>query len=275
MSDISVFSYKNYKTYLKAFLAAQAGAGHGQRSRWANVMKCHTTYISQILNKEANCSLEQALRLSQHLQHNDIERRYFLLLVQLAQAGSNDLKKIFEIEINAIQEQRAKVSSRVDAVDALRKRDEYVYYSAWYYGAVHVCVSLPGMTTSKAIGRYFGLPIEATERILSDLLSMGLISRTSDGFKIEAKAIHLGQDSENIVRHHTNWRLQSIASLAHSRTSDLHYSSVITIARQDLQKIRAILLDAIEKARVVVRSSKDELICFYGVDLFQLEGKKN
>jgi hypothetical protein len=71
--------------------------------------------------------------------------------------------------------------------------------------------------------------------------------------------------------HHSNWRLLAMQALENEQSDELHYSSVITMRREDIPKIREAMVRAIEEVRGKVRSSTDEdsVLC-YTLDLFEL-----
>ena len=97
----------------------------------------------------------------------------------------------------------------------------------------------------------------------------------SDAGKIEltTRSLHLDKKSEHVIRHHTNWRLQSVRALEHDTPNDFHYSSVVTMSKKDLPRVREILIGAIEEIRGVIRESGDEVVYSYLLDLFPvLEG---
>jgi len=73
-----------------------------------------------------------------------------------------------------------------------------------------------------------------------------------------------------ISKHHTNWRMQAIQSFEKENESDLHYSSVITIAEDDIPRVREALIKAVEKVREIVRPSQDEAVLCYALDLFKV-----
>jgi len=51
---------------------------------------CH-----QVLNGDVNFNLEQALKISEFLDHSTDEKQYFLWMVEFKRAGTQDLKNIF------------------------------------------------------------------------------------------------------------------------------------------------------------------------------------
>lgn len=84
--------------------------------------------------------------------------------------------------------------------------------------------------------------------------------------------MHLHSVSPLVAKHHTNWRMRAIASLDADPGQDLHYSSVISVGEKDISKLQAILIEAIEKARALVRDSPEEAGVCYSLDAFRLDG---
>lgn len=73
-----------------------------------------------------------------------------------------------------------------------------------------------------------------------------------------------------IARDHCNWRLMAIRSYENQGDRDLHYSSVITLAEEDVARIKHLILKSLETCREVIRESKEETVCSLLVDFFEL-----
>lgn len=115
----SIFTYINYKIYLKALIRNTPGYGHGFKSKIAKHLGCQTTYISQILNKDANFSLEQVEDLNELLGHSREESQFFRLLVQWERAGTVKLKNAIQYEIKEVLAKRELLRERVEKTDSL------------------------------------------------------------------------------------------------------------------------------------------------------------
>lgn len=269
--DKSIFDYKGYKAYLTDVLAQRS---RGERSRLAEFIRCHSGYVSQVLNGDAHFSLEQAEQVNLFLGHSQNQSSYFLLLVQYDRAGTLSLKQHFAVQMKELIEKQFVLKNRLQFKRSLSREDQAIFYSSWHYGAVHVLVSVPGCNTVQGISDYLALPISRVSEIVQFLLSVGLIIQRGDRFEVGTSHIHLENDSPMIAKHHTNWRMQAIQSLDHQRPEDLHYSSVITASYEDSSKIREIMVKAIEDIRAVVRPSKDEAGFCYALDFFEF-GKRS
>ena len=88
----TIYQYRDYKKYLHDYIQSQPGKGYGFRSRIAETTHCDTAYVSQVLRQNAHFSLEQAEDLNDLLGHTQDESEYFLLLIQLARAGTPKLR---------------------------------------------------------------------------------------------------------------------------------------------------------------------------------------
>jgi uncharacterized protein (TIGR02147 family) len=266
----NVFDYRDYKKYLVDSLDARPGGGRGSRSALAEATGCQTAYVSQVLNGNANFSLEQADLINKFLGHAADEADFFLLLVQHGRAGTHSLRSYFMGQINKILEKRLVIKDRLDVKKALSREDQVLYYSNWLYAMVHVMLSIPEFQNREAIAKYLGLPLQRVSEILDFLLSVGLAKRDQGRFKIGDARLHLGSDSAMFAKHHTNWRVQAMRSLDRSGNDDTHYSSVVTLTKEDAVKIRLMIIDFIKEVKVVVKEAKEEEVHAFCLDFFQV-----
>ncbi|MGK5085638.1 TIGR02147 family protein [Bdellovibrionota bacterium FG-1] len=265
----AVFDYQDYKEFLRAVLAT-SGEGRGLRSKLAKTLRCQTAFISHVLNGSIHFSLEHAIHIGEFLKFSQEEAHYFMLLLQYGRAGSKTLEAYFQKQIQAIHEKRQVVRERIQVKQGLSKEDQVTYYSAWYYAAVHVLTSVPGFQDKAKIAAQLKLPLELVAEILEFLCSTGLAIQVGADFKIGTARIHLGNDSPMLRKHHMNWRIRAINSFDQLQKSDLHYSSVVSLSESDTEKIRSILLGAIEKSEPILRASPEETVFCLALDFFRI-----
>ncbi len=266
----NVFESQNYKTYINTWIAARSGGGRGEKSRIAERAQCQLAYISQVLSGTAHFSLEQTEALSRFFDHTEDEAEFFILLVQRARAGTRSLELYFDRKIQKLLNQRLILKNRFSDKKSLNRENQTLYYSDWTYCAVHMAVLVPELRTPRALAEYFDISTEKTAQVLAFLESVGLVEKKEGGFFPGDVRIHLENDSPMISKHHVNWRLQAMRALDHETPSELHYSSVISVAREDLPRIREVLVKAIEQARMIIKGSADEVIYCYDLDFFGL-----
>lgn len=243
------------------------------RSRIAEVAGCNTTYVTHVLKGVAQFSLEQSERISKRIGHSRSETEFFLLLVQQNRAGTVALRSLLLEQLDRQVSEHFDFQKRLKFEGTLSQENQAIYYSAWYFSAIHVAISLPEFQTRSALSRYFGLTEDTVNDALEFLVSRGLATQDGGKFKVGSVSLHLGKNSPMIRKHHGNWRVRAIQSMDHLRESDLHYSSVVTVSKADADRVRSIMVKAIEEIREVVKNSKDEGVFAYTFDLFSLENQ--
>ena len=268
---MDIFEYFDYKIYLNERLdRPQDGGGRGSRSRLSHACDCQTSYTAQVLRGSAHFSLEQAEAINEYLGHSENQARFLILLVQLARAGSPALRKRFEREIEEMRLERLNLQKRLGVKSRLNSEDQTTYYSAWYFAAIHVLVSIPRFQSPKAIANELSLSAKHVQEALQFLVRTQMIEEAPGGYRLGTTRIHLGADSPAISKHHTNWRLQAIRSLEQGRSEDMHYSSVVTISVKDALRIREMLVKAIENAKGVIKDSPEEELRALCLDFFKV-----
>ncbi|MGK5085548.1 TIGR02147 family protein [Bdellovibrionota bacterium FG-1] len=269
----TLFDFKDYRSYLK-YVLPTGGHLRGSRIRLAEALGVQKGFISAVLHDKGEFSLEQAFRISRFLAHSEEEREFFLLLVQMARAGSKDLEGHFLNKINAMLVGRREIRERISTQATLSEADQLVYYSSWHYTAIHMCLMISGLRTPDGIARYLGLPTRAVSKILAFFVKTGLAEQRGTAYIAGPTRIHIASDSHFVSKHHTNWRMQAIQSMDRTQSEDLHYSLVMSISKGAAEKIREILLNSIQTTEPVIREAKDEGVYAMTIDLFSLNARE-
>lgn len=266
----SIFEFNDYKAYLIALDHTKSILRKGFRSRLAQEIRCQSAFISQVLNGNANFGLEQGLKISQFLNHNSHEQQHFLWMIEYERAGSKDLKKHFLNHLTKSREKNLHIQSRVSSIK-ITLESQVVYYSEWYYSAIHVLVTIPKFRTIKKISEALGLSENLTRKALQFLISAHLVrEEAGEFFPDNSTQVHLSHDSPLISKSHSNWRLMAMQSLGQAHSQTLHYSTVSSLSKADVELLRRRFLQQIEDyVKIVEKSPEEELYCF-NLDFFSL-----
>lgn len=270
MKKIDIFEFGNYKSYIRSWIKAQPRGGRGIRSRLASRMKCHTAYITQVLNYDSHLSMEQAEDFNYFSGHNREQAEYFLLLVQLARAGSPLLKDRISLQIEDFRNRHLLLRNRVKVDPVLSQGDQQIYYSSWVYAAVHILVTIGGYNTRGRIGSRLNIPESRTRLVLDFLVAKGLLVENAGIYSVGKTHIFLGSDSPYITQHHTNWRIKAIESLGRVESRDLHLSTVLSLSRSDVSRVKEMLIQSIQEVRKLARESKEEELHCFSLDFFEI-----
>ena len=241
------------------------GKRGGMKLEIAEAIGTHPAYISRVLAGQAFMSLEQAERLSNHLQFKGDERRYFLLLLQEERAGTKGLKDFFREERLHLQNQRLNIKDRIPESTQIRPEDQAIYYSAWYYQAIHAMVSVPRYRDIETIARTLEISTSLVRDSIIFMERSGIIKSAGGRWVAGEMHLHLEKTSPFIRQHHTNWRLRSIQSLDKPSESHVRYSGVFSLSEDDAARIREKLLLHLKDYVGIVRASAEERVyslCF-------------
>lgn len=267
---ISVFNFTKYKPYLLKKIAFISKEDRTLRRRLAEHIQCQPSYLSQVLNGKPDLTLEQAHRLNQFFHHDKDESRYFILLVELERANTHDLKNFFREQIQDSQTLKFNLKKRLKETDDIPIDAQHKYYSAWFYSAIHIALAIPELQSPTKIAIRFNLPEDLVVGVVKFLEANGLVEVVGNSYKFTKRHIHLDRTSEFIQRHHINWRSQTLQSVEKNLLADLHYSNVCAISRSDFDKIKDMLIEALNAVREVTKPSQSEDLCAITLDVFRL-----
>ncbi|MBC7420916.1 MAG: TIGR02147 family protein [Bdellovibrio sp.] len=265
----NIFEFKHYKDYLRYKAEAEVGSW-GMKAKLSEAMGCQAAFLSQVFKDKAELSLEQIYKACGFFELNEEEKAFLLLLHQKDRAGSADLKKHFQEQISAIQEKRMSLSQRLGATNQLDEKERAIYYSSWIYAAIHMAVTIPKFQTKETLRKIFKIKISKFNETIQFLIEAGLIIDEKGRFTAGQTQIRLGNNSNWILRHHTNWRMKAVENFENEELQDLHYSGVHTLSEQDAYQIKNMLLDEIKNKAAIIKSSSEEKIYVLNVDFFDL-----
>ncbi|MGE3608449.1 MAG: DUF4423 domain-containing protein [Bacteriovoracaceae bacterium] len=265
-----LFEFVDYRKYILSYIEKMPKRGHGFRTQMATALKCKTSFVTQVLNGEQDFNLEQAHALNELFHHGEYESRYFLILIQLARAGNKSLRDYFKKEAEQVRGEALRLKNRFKTDSIQNKVDEFKYFSHADYAYVHVLTTIPKYQSKEALIEKLKISSKRLDQVLGYLMELGFVIYKDGKYLPGPSIIHLPDDSSIIGTHHTNWRVQAIKACQSPAEKDMHYSSVISIAEKDVEKIRSILIEALEKARQVINASDCEKPFSFCLDFYEL-----
>lgn len=266
----SILEFDAYKVYLIALERSRQPIQRGFRSRVAEHLGCQNAFVSQVLNGSAHFSPDQGIRLAKFLKLGADETEYFMFMLESNRAGTKELKDYCSERMAEIRTKLLDISNRVEASNQLSDVIKDKYYSQWYYSAIYVLTSIPKYRTLDSLCEALDLSKSTVETAVLDLLSWGLLVEKNKTLHSVAAQLHLSQNSPNILRHHTNWRIQAIRFLDEVKDSDVHYSTVSSLSEVDALKLKSQIVEFIRNYTNTVSPSKEETAFAFGIDFYKL-----
>lgn len=264
-----LFAHQSYKEYLTNRLEATQPV-RGARARLAEAMGSQPAYVSSVLNGAGHFTPEQGEAINEFLAHSEAEADYFLLLLQWERAGTAGLKARLGRQMEKIREEKFNLQSRLPVGAELSESAQQIYYSEWFYAALHTLVSIPAFGTAESLATALKLEKKVVGEALKFLQEQGLVIANKGRLRIGPSRIHVGGNSPLVGRHHANWRLKAMQVISERRQEGLHYSSVVTLSEKDAVRIQEKLVADIKEIKEVIRASPEEKLMSFNLDFFRV-----
>lgn len=267
---VSVFEFDDYKKYLKARIRQMPKGGRGELQKISAFLRIHSTRFSHVFHGNEDLTLEQGIGLTRYLGLGELEADYFMVLLQLAKAGSEELRQFFIQKKTHIQDRAAQLVERLPSDRKLSESEKAIFYSNWFYSAVRLACSLSTTRTSvDTLAERFSIPREKVSEALEFLVATGLCVEDADGhIRSGPKSTHLEARSPLVSRLHANWRIKAMERHPVLPAEELAFTSPISIEKKDLAVIRELLIQMIEKATAYADTKKADSLYCINVDLF-------
>lgn len=264
-----LYQHKDYRDFLLTTFESQ-GKRTGFKKSAAEFLKIHTSFLSLVLSKKADLSLEQAESMTRFLRLNEFDSHFFILLVSKNKAGTSQLQKHFNMQIEIHLRKRKELEDRIQPSQKVSENDQAKFYSHWIFSAIHVAASIPKFQTRDTLLSLFSIKPTELDEILNFLLKLGVLKKEKERFLPGSNHIHIGKDSPNLTRHHINLRLKSLEKITLSTDDDLRFSSFVSLSIEDCEKIKEILLKSLESSMEIIKDSKEETMYGFNFDFYRI-----
>jgi uncharacterized protein (TIGR02147 family) len=265
---MKVFDFDDYKTFTRKKI--QTLEGKGQYSRIAEFLNIHTSMVSQIFSGPKHLTFEQACGICKFFAFTDLETDYFIALVQLERAGTQEAREKCSRDLAKIKAQSESLKDRLTKDIVLTDEDNALFYSQWFYTAIKLLTSIPGFQTAEAIAKGLNVPLHVVNTALEFLISKGLCVEGEGKVKPGPANTHLGAESPFVARHHQNWRLKGFERMISVKPAELFLTMPATLRERDAQILRQKIVSFIEEFVGVIDSSKGEVLYCLNLDWFSL-----
>lgn len=245
--------------------------GRGEFNKMAQALRMHTTRVSQIFNGDMNLTVEQAADLCRYWGLAQSEAEFFLLLVQLERAGSQEARAIYKRQIDSTRARSKDLRERVSIERALSESERAIFYSSWFYSAARLLTSIEEFQTLDAISERLQQPRDRMREVLDFLVSTGLCIEEDGRYSMGPKTTHVEASSPLSLRHHSNWRLRAIQRQEKIGQNELTYTCPVSINRKDQAKLRELLIQTIQDfLKTVTESEPPEMVACLLIDWFEI-----
>ncbi len=267
---LSVIHFNDEIKYLKERLRLENN-GWGLIGKWADMSGCHRPQFSNILAEKAILTMEQAYRLAKGLGLNDVQSEYFLLLVERRRTNLLDYHEHIEKKLRKIREDNERLELRLDRRQSLPSSAPSIYYSAWYWSAVHISTSIPELQNPEVLAYKLGLSIDFILQILHQLSEWGLVFRQSeDRWTWSSGEMHAPKNSPLSALHQNNWRIKAVENAQFFKPQSVHFTGVYSMDKETFLGLKELLINYIEVYNQKAGEAPAEMTVCFNADLFQV-----
>lgn len=258
-------AYTDYKEFLKDTVEGQWGL-IGQLAKAA---QCQSSYLSQVLRGKQQLTLDHAFGIAKKLKLTPLETQYFMTLLQKEKASSLEFQTYLDHQIRSIKTEAENLTKRLKRNNQVTTEFETVYFSAWYWVAIHILSGIKGFHTAEKIAQRLHLSTTMVQHCLNQLFKFQLVEMDKNGFyRHSGKNIHTPRESVQTYFHHGNWRTKALQAIQENSNQGIHFTDVRSISKKDFEQLRALIFETIEKYSFVADPSESEQPVVFNIDYF-------
>jgi len=183
--DIKVFSYLDYRQYLKdLFHAEKDRKKFFSYSYFAKISGFGSTgYLKMIMDGQRNISLKSVIKISQAFKLQKKEAAYFESLVLFNQAKTDEERERYLDQLISLNPKRAKLTGIT--------REKYEYFTKKHYAIIRELIAIPDFQEDPEwISKHLSPPItpKEAEKTIETLLNLKMIKRDKNGKLVQSEA---------------------------------------------------------------------------------------
>ncbi|MDG0817192.1 TIGR02147 family protein [Bdellovibrio svalbardensis] len=268
---MSIFEFNDYKAFLRSEIKKRPGAGRGELSRLSEFLGINATMVSQVMSGPKDFTLEQAKKIAEYFVLPKVETDFFITLIQIERAGTQDLKNYFREKRDEIKKESLKISNRIVSEKRLTDLERSIFYSSHLYSAIHLFCSVGNGQSLESILKKFEISRQRAQEILQFLLSNGLCIQKNGLYMMGTQSTHVEKGSPFLIKHHSNWRIAAIQKSENIADNEMMFTANISLSQKDFAKIRETLMQTIQEISETVKASPAEEIANLNIDLFWID----
>ncbi len=265
------FNETDYRSVIRQWVAERPQKGRGEMKIIAELLRIPTSVWSQTLSGQREMNEDQAFLVCDYFGFTELEREYFICLVQIERAHHHEYKNHLKNKLTSLKEKSRNLSTRLEHEKVLNEKDQAEFYSTWLYSAVRLFCGIGAGKKFEDICGEFNLDRERGVRIVNFLISVGLIVQENSFYKMGPARTHVGKTSPFVTKHHTNWRIRAIERSQNLKDNELMFTGPMSLSQKDFDILRERMVGLIREVSDVVKDSESEVLGCFNLDFFRLK----
>jgi len=268
------FDHSQTSALLTSFIRLQPRRGRGLVKELALELGVASPQVSQFLSAQKIPTVDQAFRIAKFFHWTEIERDYFITLVESERAQYHEAKSYFSKKLQRLREDSLHLKTSVTEVNELEDVIKARFYSSWIYSAIRLFCSIGEGRRYEEILATFPESAAEIDAILEFLIENHLIKKVGIHYYMGLQKTFVAKGSPYLRSHHTNWRLRAIESCNFISDDELIFTSPMSISKKGFERFRKELQAFIKTlyADLPQLGDAEELVCL-NIDFFKIVKK--
>jgi hypothetical protein len=269
---MNVFQKGDIKSVIKGFISEKPRNGRGEISRIAQHLNVSPTLISHVLTGQKTLTTDQGQSILSYLGLAGLEADYFMFLLQLERAGTQDAQKYWKMKLDEIKASSLKLTHRLQSDKKLSEEERAIFYSSPLYMMVRLYTSVGEKGKSALeIAQRFELTTLRCAEVLRFLVSGGFCDERNGRYSMSAQTMHLEKTSPHLLRFQTDWRMRALQRGETLSESELMFTAPVSLSKKDFDLLREETILFIKSFLKTVHASPAEEIACLNIDFFWIK----
>lgn len=265
-----IAEFTNYKKFLRETIKKFPKNGRGKAAALAKHLNTSPIVVSEILNRDRELTLDQAMKVSAFFGFDGSTADYFVYMVGRARAETKELKGFYDSKMETLRVEAEKIKNIVVGKEFLDEHEKTIFYSNWYYAGVALLITMEGFENVDAIAAYFPeVPKAKIVEVVSFLMSAGICKQEDGLLKPGTVSVFISEPHPLLNSHRRNWRLKAMEVFSKHNPKSVHYSSPVSISKEDAEIVRKQLMEFIKDFSARVAPSEAEKLMCINLDWFE------
>ncbi|MCB0356151.1 MAG: TIGR02147 family protein [Bdellovibrionales bacterium] len=267
---MNLFKYEDYKSYIKDRIQQMPRKGRGQLRQLAMHLGVSTVQVSHVFTGDRELNPELALEVASYFELKSLETEYFVLLVQKARAGTHRLKQHYNQQLSVVRQEGLSTGYRLEGAKVITEEVKLEYYTNVLHSLVRLVLLLDSVNGISEIAQRLHLSEQEAQTSLDFLLRYGFCEKVKGQIKVKDPVLYLPPDSPLVAQQHIHWRLRGMEKVRFLSDEELFFSGPVTLAKQDLPRIKEEIKNFIAQFMNSIKDSKDEDLACLNIDWFKI-----
>jgi hypothetical protein len=268
-----LFRATHYRDFVQVCLDPLGNAKRtGTVQKAAAAMKCHPTFVSQVLHGKSEFSVDHAIAFARHVKLDETEEQFFVLLVEKCRAGNKATQEYFDKQLKKILIDREAMANRLPELRSAPIHENSPFLRDWIPQALHQVMQLPLDPSVEVLSDTLGLPkalVHNNLRLLEELgLAENFVTPKGLRWRVLESSLHLSKKSLASLKVHANWRskLAQDQSAGLRKQGSVHYTAICNLSAADIESFAQELQQFLDTWRPKLAGSRHEHTCVFAID---------